>query len=1593
MPPVRRRPIAAFFLAGLAFGLAGLPAAGGTAPLRRTVDDFNGGDLSAWQSSLSPDYYKGGMGRKGLETVADPERGQVLRCDIRFTNPRASEPAFITRQVARPPRRLDVLGIRFWAKLSGPGIDPNGGFKVRLRTSPRAFTDLDVQRQMGAPFPIGRWVPVHLDARFGPNSRNVWNQALDRVRQLTFRLDDVDSRNAHFALFLDDIAWILRPGASRINYDPTVLPRPRNRFPRVLLLKHRAAGHYGIEAAIRRGAPGARVDRFDYRGWHFPFFGFPKTRKKVLAYDLIIMVDIDPIMMTFEQCAWIADAVFSGAHILIFDGPSSLTHAHDWKAPLRRLLPVRFKTGAPDLPVHAPPEPGSKHFLNQGFDPAGLGTVTAVQDVHPQPGARVPWTAAHHPLIVTAAMGNGRATLVNTWPHVRQRKTGGFFTSPLSADLVRRLIQFGLGRVHGAGIHRLAVSAFTLIGPGRVRLRAAGSPRTAKLRLFLDGRPATLGAQSARNGEAGFMLDFQPATRAEETHRVRLELLANGRIQDSRQFPIQVQNPLDLEVDWKHANFTFAPGSPVEFTARLRPRELPRVTPGVAATIADAGGAFPVHIDNFADAWVFQPGTNYVIHNQLGTDGVRIAALPGLFPAWTVAGKVRCARADGSRRFAEDDRILAAKRTIRVEPSGVVTVTTRCTFRADMHVRRLPLTVTLATAIFAGLPCTVVQAGSRIRKGRLPPNPTPGRIFDGRGLDLNVRTPHGPLRIQVPDSTLRVWMRDLRRYDMTAYRLEIEAPFQDRQAVKGESYTIPLRITPPRSRPLNPADSAPGGASAWKAVIRAPGAGYSWTVPLAGHTPASARFAGVLPDLAAGEYRLELAAIRNHRAIVRTTSPCYVVDPLDRAGFFPIMSIIGIRGGGHCLNEAGIRARVRDLVAHGFNTAAIIGTNDFRTDHPDYAQFLNAYAESFAQQCGMAVAFEYTSLQRLRRKDRTRPCVFDPAYRAAVQQDIAWKIDAARRIPRLLSVKVIDEPCLGLRNMDFCKYCRAEFRARFGIPMPRTMPPETAVYPRWALARFISSYAGRAYATTAGLVRSRGARFDLLLTYMAAGLGYGRPLTAQEDALDWSRTVQRADFDVYPYFYPRSQRIRMVQAAFCMAFMRDAARLRKIPWGFYIELDDRNWPFQKNPKEATAECAFTAIAAGADYLNSFIHRLAETGTQARPERWEVAGRALRQIRRLGPLLQAMPAPRAHLALFYPNTQEAAGNGYERPDYFLAALNAGFGDVDLINERTVRETGTIPYAALILGKTEVVHADFVPRLQHWLRAGGTLFCDALPRQDHRGEKINWEFSTRVKGATASEGRIGPFRFTVTPVGRGRIVFLRNDVQAEFRALVEADPLSPARVGDFRRALGALFRRFVHPIVSIAYRETARSVDLIQAGLRGNADAALIFVVNHQPDPQRVTVRLWNARYTRLVDAVTATPIPFNRESTGPIRFSLAVKGRWARCIAAFHRPPVRLEAKVFTPTVRPGGRLRCQARLLDVAGRPVSGANLLDCAVRGPNGRIVTRFSGAHAPRRGILSAEFPVPVNAVPGRYTLTLTAPLAGLTARSAFNIQQTSP
>ncbi|MEN6303461.1 MAG: hypothetical protein ABFD96_12090 [Armatimonadia bacterium] len=964
------------------------------------IDSFDGGKLEKWSTSMSPDYYKGNTGQKGLQIVNDPERGQVLAADVRFVDPTKSEPCFISKDLTTPLPIPRLRTVSFWYKLGGDAcLDPNGGFRLRLRNSPTDFTDYDIA---AAP-PVGKWVHCTIDTKPSSSVRNIWGRIFGDVTQLTFRLDDVDSRNAQFTLLVDDIVAEVDQ-AAQATYTPTEYKLQRDGKLDVLMIRHAAAGHYQIERVLCASDPKAVVEAYPFKGLHFglDLYGFPKTIQPLLKTDLIVLVDVDPFIFTPEQAKWLADLVNSGAGMLFCGGVETLAKSKEFKRPIADILPVTFSTGYPQFQVRKTTLPGD-------------ATVAAsyVQKLEVKPGATVALQAEDRPLLITSQFGKGRVAVLNAMP--------------------------GLDRTDD---------------------------------LFLNAA-----------------------------------------------YPQWLQDTL---------------------------------------------------------AWVTQ-----------------------------------------------------------TKPAGPVSP--------------------------------------------LPP------------------------------------------------------------------------LSPPR--------------------------------------------------------------------------PVSTFEPLNREDFFPIITMAGSGSGGHYLDEEGIRADIERMKDYGFNTIAVGGLNNLaRATDPPSASVRNSLGiERIAHELDLATIYEYSGFNAINSQGATTPCVFSPEYAKALADKLTPQLEVARRVPRLLSVKILDEPTVNPKMLDYCEYCQKVFQARYNIPLRKLEDiPATDTYARWAMADFMGYYVAEGYRQSYEFKQKSGAEFDLLLTYMSTGLGYDRPLSNHQDALDWSRWADRIDFDVYPYFYPVSQKIRMLQAAWCMAYIRQISQHLGKPWGFYVELDDRNWPFQQNPKQASAECAYEAVLQGADYLNSFIHTTFGTGTDSRPERWAWTGQELPKISKLGPVLARTARAQAPVAFLYPNAQNCVTNEPVTRPYTYACVSQGFGNVDILPEEVALEKKAIPYKVLVMLGTDLVHGDLVKPLEEWVRAGGLLILDKVPTRNHRGEEVKLPFDFPAPNEGGEPERLPYYQCTL---GKGRVVKLGYDPEALYKDAVEGDRLAEA---------AALRRKMAEALGLTGIRPTAVVVDKpaqMEVGVRQSKGEALVIVLNH------------------------------------------------------------------------------------------------------------------------------------------------------------------
>ncbi len=759
---------------------------------------------------------------------------------------------------------------------------------------------------------------------------------------------------------------------------------------------------------------------------------------------------------------------------------------------------------------------------------------------------------------------------------------------------------------------------------------------------------------------------------------------------------------------------------------------------------------------------------------------------------------------------------------------------------------------------------------------------------------------------------------------------------------------------------------APAGANARPArvmaVMRAEGAEV-WRAeqPLAD----SVTLPGTLPELAAGPVEVTVQLDGRTAAVLSGQ----IVDRLRRRDFYPLITMLPTGGGGHLLRPEDVEAWVDEVGAHGFNTVAVGGLGANTTGAP--GTVLRGRAEARAAAAGLASILEYTNFGTHPGERPFAVSPFDPAAAAARAKKLAAGLEQARYVPRLLSVKYRDEPTAHPAHLADAT-TRAALSRLLG-PLPAETPTaQSPVADRYRFGRALGEVVAEDIRQAKAHKDASGAPWDLVVTFMHTSYGGCRPPASLDDAWRWAAPADRFDFDVYPYFYPTSQRLRFVQADWGLAASRVISRAASKPWGFYVELDDRNWPYQQNPAEASAECAFTAVAAGADYLNSFILTAFGTGTGGRPERWAKTGEAMRAIRRLGPLLCRSRRVAARVGVLWPETQALVNRGYEPPIYTRALLAQALGDCDVVHEDLLTKGALEPLDALVITGVQHLRRDVFERLLAWVAAGGFLAVDPLPVADEQGRELVWP-------AEFSENRNLP------QYGQGRLWRCGIDLEERLRHDVEADD------GDWSDSIGKLHGQFsplLRPARGVTARVTANAAQS-SVGIRTAGRGAMVVVVNHAAEPREVVVETsnWPFRPVWVTDLLTNEALPGPAaDGTLVLRRTLPARSGWF--VGVYAGRPTAAKLEVQTPRVKRGERLRYRVALTDGAGQLVPAAFLVDLTVTGPNGRAQARLGGARATDDGRCEVDEVMPLNVPLGRWQIEASAPQAGLSARSTFDV-----
>ena len=1198
------------------------------------IDDFEAPKLSGWGASGSPDYYKDGRAAKGLAIMSDTgNESRVMRAHVVFMDAKKSEVVWITKSVTRFPAMNKCRTLSFRYKITTNRLDAARGFICRIRFSESSFVDRVFAK--AADVVPNQWhtAVIALDKQEKP--RNIYNSMFAKPTCLTFRLDDDNATPIEFDFCVDDIRLELKEAVDQ-PYTPRPRPRERRPLRRALLITHSTASYYFVREALEAIEPEVEIQRRFFRGLHFPVFGFPKTSDELFAFDCVVLVDVDPYVLTREQVEWLCDYVASGGGLLFVAGPNTLGRAKDFKRPLADLLPVTFGEGKQMATVNAAARTAASHPITSGL-PTAFDRITKAHSLKLKPD--------------TQCLVEARKDILSSW---------GMYSGGTPDD----------GRIFAA----------------RIAHSGRRSAALEAVKFYVDpktGKPAYVGLALVQGDSDGYTGNRAYVAKPNTTYRLSFWLKG-----DIPSVNVGVTG-------WKSD------------TAAKKDRQ----------TIGTSLGAIKPSLD-----WQRFEGT-FVTKADTRRFAIRfnVFGKPGNFPL-------------GSKVFVDDVWLGedGTEKNMAANPGA-----------EDV----------------AGAPVLVAGDFGRGRVAVLNGYPevsgiTTNCFFTGKGYR------------ELVSRTVR-WL--------------------------------------------------------------------------------------------AGESLLPFAGSLGH-GYVPVKPPAGPYPPLDRSTFFPIMSVVGTGRRTHLLDERGLRERVDDLIEHGFNTAAIVGLRHLiRKPWSNQARLLD-YAARYAQSRGMAITFEYASMTNIPHHGRApKPCVLAPDYHDAIAARLRRRIETAKDYPRLIGIKILDEPGAGDWVLDRCEHCQAAFRKRFGTPLRKLSEiPSDDIAGRWQVNQFIADYVAAGYMTSRQVVREARAPFDLLLTY---GPNFGVIRCSERymvDPLGWSRAPDLIDFDDYPYFYPVSQNIRMLKSHWCHALQRAVAQHLDKPAGFYFELDDRNYPVQINPVEASAECAFTAVGQGCHYLNSFINRAFGTGVSSRPERWAHTGRELKKIRAVGPLLLKTRKAPSQLAVYFPHTQWYSSGKPVAQLYAYQLLMRAFGECDITHEQILREAGLGPVRALALLQVEIVPDDVAEMIVNFVKQGGVLLCDEAPSKNERGEACRLP-AEMFKGE--SQWAIGECRASRCSYGKGTVWTFSQNLDDFFRDAVEKP------VPEVRRGLLKAVRNLLD---SEGLRTHVRASDPeVEVDLLLGTKQAIVVVINHRPDAASasVTVRDLGFKPGAVLELPGETPVRHRIEDDG------------------------------------------------------------------------------------------------------------------------------
>lgn len=399
---------------------------------------------------------------------------------------------------------------------------------------------------------------------------------------------------------------------------------------------------------------------------------------------------------------------------------------------------------------------------------------------------------------------------------------------------------------------------------------------------------------------------------------------------------------------------------------------------------------------------------------------------------------------------------------------------------------------------------------------------------------------------------------------------------------------------------------------------------------------------------------------------------------------------------------------------------------------------------------------------------------------------------------------------------------------------------------------------------------------------------------------------------------------RLSQMHYTISQLRNVTTTFNKELGFWVGTFNQRW-FKRFMSDemraqywAESELALTAVAHGANFLITGLN-IPEDSLH-----WEDFGKSMNLLAKAGKGLLQSPKVKAKACFLFPRTQYLQlQEEYYNVGLTFELFQRAFGELDILHEEQITDDQLNGYEMLVLADVKLLPERVARHIDAFVRKGGIVVADCVPQLNEYKEPLDvmttlfgvgsaetariaqegqWvPFTTlppkmsfpppgdRVKeevrtdkasgnafgnsydfrvvsprAVTATEGEV-IFKMTSglpalvrNQVGKGRVYLFGLCLQdTYFGSWKNKDPEGSAQ-------LSALLRGVIQDSKIQSHIFSAN--EEIEACIRANASEGYLFVINHEANDQKTTVRLSELPFTvrRIVDIDNGQQVAFRKK---------------------------------------------------------------------------------------------------------------------------------